>query len=279
MAIYDLREGPATAAGRAYAKLTTVGPETRNAIVVPPGMHSIKEITTSSHFDALDASGGVIAVKLDGLAFGSYETAMAGFTAGTEAGDGGDARYCRPTTLKTNLAVTPGAEIWVSAAVMGITTFPTASEAVVELAFDSGQGEKRYGVIRMNFACPTVATKYAANSDATTDTAYGIKIPSDAKHITNIVPICSGITVATAAGGCAFARLEGGLPDGDFGLTLGGCSTYVATAGLSGAGYFEPDIIPCDIKVSPGGYIQVYVESTGTTWQTPFLGVAIEMGV
>ena len=110
MAMYDLREGDIAAAG-AYSKLLKVGPETRNAFIVPDGMHSLKRIVAVPHADSTDAEGCIFAVKLEGLEHGNYETFIGGHTEGTAVGNGADAHIAKPMELRTNLAVRPGAEV------------------------------------------------------------------------------------------------------------------------------------------------------------------------
>jgi hypothetical protein len=274
MAKYDLREGDTTAAG-AWGGLTMVGPETRGKITVPSGAHSIKEITGVAHFDAADATGGIVCLKLSGLKYGNYETILAGWTAGTAVANGAEAKCMRPLTIKTNLAVVPGAELTIESALVGTTS--TINSTNIELAFDVSEGEKRYGFIRFGqLAAP--GTKTAANSDATSATAYGIKIPSDAKRISSLIATQGGVMLATASGGICIAYLSGGLPDGDFSIMAGGASRLATTAGLD-SGYFASDQLQTDVKVSPGSIIQVFTESMGTDWGTVDCGIAVEMAV
>ena len=274
MAKYDLREGPCTALST-WTRLVTVGPETRNAVVVPDGCHSIKEIWGSHHVAATDATGYIAGVRLSGLKFGNYETAFGGFTAGTLATDAASKDFMKSMIIKTNLAVVPGAEIWIEGCMIGGLDAGTI-ELLVGLVFDTAEGEKRYSFIR--WVAPTINVKTAAVNDATTATAFGIKIPSDARRITNIVPVLGGISIATVSGASANVRLEGGLPDGDFGMTCGGSATLAGTAGVC-AGYFNADVVPTDVKVSPGGILNVYSEVIGTVWTNAYVGVAIEMAV
>ena len=271
MAMYDFREGDIATAG-AYSRLTLVGPETRNAVIVPKGMNSIKQIVGTFHFDTTDAEGAACAVKLSGLKFGAYETILGGHTNGTAVGNGADAHIMAPMVINTNLAVAPDAELWVESTMIGTAT---AGSCNVELVFDAAQGEKRYGYIRVvSIAAP--GTKTAANSDATTSTAYGIKIPSDAVRISSMIPFTSAVALATASGGIALVKLEGGLPDGDFYLPAGGHCGLATTAGLC-AGYYEVDQIQTNVLVSPGSNLQVYGETKGTDWGTAQVGIAIEM--
>lgn len=270
MVKYDLREGDIAAAGT-YSKLLKVGPETRNAIIVPKGMHSIKEIVGCFHSDSTDVEGAIIAVKITGLAQ-EYETFLGGHTEGTAVGNGADAKIMRPMRIKTNLLVTPGAQLWVHATAIGTKT---ATSVNVELAFDPSQGEKRYGFIRcIQIAAP--GTKTWAKNDAESATAYDIKIPVDATHITSLIPVMGGITLATASGGIGVVFLEGGLPDGDICLTAGGHSGLATTAGLV-AGYYEVDQIQTNVLVSPGASMNVHGDLKGTDWGTVEIGVAIEM--
>jgi len=271
MASYEFREGDIAAVGT-YSKLTLVGPETRNAIIVPKGKHSIKQIIGVFHFDATDTEGASCAVRLTGLKFGNYETVLGGHTDGTAVGNGADAAVMDPMVINTNLAVDEGAEIWVESTMIGTAT---AGSCNVELVFDGAQGEKRYGFIRyVSIAAP--GTKTAANSDATSATAYAIKIPSDARRISSMVPFTSSESLATASGGVAVLKLEGGLPDGDFYMTAGGHCGLATTAGLC-AGYYEVDQIQTNVLVSPGSNLQVYGETKGTDWGTVVVGIAIEM--
>ena len=270
MARHDLREGDIVAAGT-YNKLLKVGPETRNAIVVPKNMHSIKEIIGNFHSDSTDVEGGLIAVKLTGLAHGEYETFLGGHTDGTAVGNGADAKIMRPMKIVTNLAVTPGQSLWVHATAVGTKT---ATSVNVEVVFDPSKGEKRYGFIRCDQLTDT-GTKTKCDDDAESSTAYDIKIPVDATHISSVIPVMGGISLATASGGIGVIFLEGGLPDGDCCFTCGGHSGLATTAGLV-AGYYESDQIRTNITVSPGSSMVVYVDNKGTDWGTNELGVALE---
>ena len=270
MGMHDLREGDIAAAGT-YSKLLKVGPETRNAIIVPKGMHSIKEINGVFHSDSTDVEGAIIAVKITGLAQ-EYETFLGGHTDGTAVGNGADCKIMRPMKIKTNLAVTPGAQLWVLATAIGTKT---ATSVNVELTFDASQGEKRYGFIRCcQIASP--GTKTWCANDAESSTAYDIKIPVDATHISSLIPVMGGITLATASGGIGVIFIEGGMPDGDMSLTAGGHSGLATTAGLI-AGYYEPDQIQTNVKVSPGSSMNVWGDLKGTDWGTIEIGCAIEM--
>jgi len=274
MAKYDMREGP-TSAVSVYTRLVTVGPETRNAVVVPDGCHSIKEIWGWHHSIGVNARGYIMAFKLSGLKYGNYEGGLGGYTGGTLVGNAGEAKYMKSLVIKTNLAVTPGAEIWIEAAeATGAST--CTPEAGIGLVFDASEGEKRYGFFR--WVAPTVNTKTLAINDATTTTARGIKIPSDAKRITSITPQLGGISIATVSGATANIRLEGGMTDGDFGFTVGASTVLASTAGVC-AGYFEQEQTLTDVKVSPGATLNVYAETIGTVWTNAYVGVAIEMAV
>jgi len=277
MAGYDLREGDSVGgAASAWTNLTTVGPETRNAVTVPSWANSIKQINGIMHFDATDADGCITAVRLVGLKYGNYDTYLGGWTAGTAVVNGADASCMRTTFINTNLAVTPGADIWIQSAHVGVAT---AGSTNVELVFDAAEGEKRYGFIRCGVVAAVGAKALAQVEIATgTATAGGIKIPSDVKRISSMIPVLGGNTIATASGGVANVRLEGALPDGDFGMTCGGHSGLATTAGLC-AGYYESEQIRTDVAVSPGGMLNVYTEATGTTWGNSVIGIAIEMAV
>ena len=237
-------------------------------------MHSIKQIVGVTHHIAADAEGYISAIRLTGLKWGNYETAIGGMTSGKLAGAAGGSALCmKPTVINTNLAVVPGAEMWVEAAQIGTAT---AASTNVEICFDAAEGEKRYGFIR-HLLTATANAKAMANSDVTSTTAYGIKVPSDARRITSMIPLLGGtVAAATAVGGLANVRLEGGLPDGDFGLTCGGFAGLASTAAQQ-MGYFEPDQIQTNVRVSPGSIIQVYTECVATDWGAPNIGIAIEM--
>ena len=274
MAKYDMREGPVSAVST-WTKLVTVGPETRNAIIVPDGMHSIKQVWGWHHSIGVNAKGYIMCVRLSGLKYGNYDTAIGGYTGGTLVGNAGECKYMKSLVINTNLAVVPGAEIWVEACEANASTTCTP-EAGVGLVFAADEGEKRYGFIR--WVNPTINTKTAAINDANTATAYGIKIPSDARRITSLIPQLGGVSIATVSGASANVRLEGGMPDGDFGLTVGADTVLASTAGVC-AGYFETEQIPTNVTVSPGATLNVYAEVIGTTWTNAYVGVAIEMAV
>ena len=274
MAKYDLREGQITALST-WTRLTTVGPETRNAIVVPAGMHSIKEIVGSFGSSVTtDSTGHLMGVRISGLKYGNYETLIGGQSNGVTVGNGGTSWVSKASKLITNLAVVPGAELWIEGCMVGGADSGTIN-CQVQLTFDAAEGEKRYSFIRW-LTATVVDTKYAAINDATTATAYGIKIPSDAVRISSMVTAVGGILDQTAAGGTAHVRLEGGLPDGDFSITAGGGATLNTTAADSG-GQFISDQVRTNVVVSPGAMLNVYVESTGVTWTDPYVGIAIEM--
>ena len=270
LAGHELREGDIAAAGT-YSKLLKVGPETRNAVIIKKGHHSIKEIVAVVHCDATDVEGAIFAVKLTGLKYGEYETLIGGHTDGTAVGNGADAKIMRPMVIKTNLAVDPGAQVWIHATAIGTKT---AASCNVELVTDTSQGEKRYGMIRcVQIATP--GTKTAMINDAVSATAYDIKIPVDATHISSVIPVMGGITLATASGGIGVVFLEGGLPDGDCSFTAGGHCGLATTAGLV-AGYYEVDQIRTNIAVSPGSSMQPQGDLKGTDWGTVEIGVALE---
>ena len=270
MARHDLREGDIAAAGT-YSKLTKVGPETRNAFTVPAGHHSIKEIVGVIHADSTDAEGAIFAVRITGIEHGPYETFLGGHTDGTAVGNGADAKIMNPMVIKTNIKVTPGAKVWAEATAIGTKT---AASVNVELVFDRSQGEKLYGIIRCD-QLAGVGTKTKCDDDAESSTAYDIKIPVDATHISSVIPVMGGITLATASGGIGCVFLEGGLPDGDCSFTCGGASALATTAGLV-AGYYESDQIRTNITVSPGSSMVAWVDNKGTDWGTIEMGVALE---
>ena len=274
MAKYDVREGNTTAAG-AWGELLLLGPETRGRMSVPGGMHSIKQITGIAHFDAADASGGIVALRISGLKWGNYETILTGWSAGTAVANGAEAKCMRPMTINTNLAVVPGGELIIEAALIGTTA--TINSQNIEICFDASEGEKRYGFIRgIQIAAP--GTKTAANSDAISATAYGIKIPSDAKRISSLIATQGGVNLATASGGLAIFYLSGGLPDGDFSIMAGGASILATTAGLC-SGYYTSDQLQTSVAVSPGSIIQCWAETMGTDWGTVEVFAAVEMAV
>lgn len=274
MAKYDAREG-AVSAVSTYTKLITIGPETRNAVEVPNGCFSIKQIWGWHHSIGVNARGYIMAFRLSGLKYGNYEGAIGGYTGGTLVGNAGEAKYMKSLVINTNLAVEPGSEVWIEACeASGAST--CSPEAGIGLVFDTAQGEKRYGFFR--WVAPTINTKTQAINDANTVTARGIKIPSDAKRITSIIPQLGGISIATVSGATANVRLEGGLPDGDFGFTCGASTVLASTAGVC-AGYFRTKQVQTDVRVSPGGTLNVYAEVIGTTWTNAYVGCAIEMAV
>jgi len=274
MAKYDMREGPCAALST-LTRLTTVGPETRNAVTVPSDCHSIKQIWGWHHNAGTDATGYVMGFRLSGLRYGNYDGAIGGWTAGTTVGNAGERKTMESLIINTNLAVMPGAEIWIEGCQVGGLD-SGSPEAGIGLVFDQSEGEKRYGFVR--WVAPTINVKTAAINDLTTATAFGIKIPSDAKHITSLCPVLGGISIATVSGAAANVRLEGGMPDGDFGMTCGGDSALATTAGRC-TGYFVTQQVPTDVKLSPGSILNVYAEVVGTTWTNAYVGIAIEMGV
>jgi hypothetical protein len=274
MAVYDMREG-AVSAVSTFTRLITVGPETRNSITVPDGCHSIKEIWGWHHSIGVNARGYIMAFRLTGLKYGNYDGGLGGYTGGTLVGNAGEAKYMKSLVIKTNLAVDPGAEIWVyGCEASGAST--CSPEAGIGLVFSTEQGEKRYGFFR--WVAPTINTKTLAINDGDTATARGIKIPSDAKRITSIIPQLGGISIATVSGATANIRLEGGLPDGDFGFTAGADTVLASTAAVC-AGYFRTSQTLTDVKVSSGATLNVYSEVIGTVWTNAYVGVAIEMAV
>jgi len=277
MAKYDLREGPVTAADT-YTVLTTVGPDTRGSVIVPSDCHSIKQIWGSYHTSTqTNAKGALAAVKLDGAGVagvGKYETLLGGYTNATITTSGGQVQEFKSFIIETNLAVTPGQELWVYGAMVTSSDAGTL-EVQVGLVFDQGQGEKRYSFIRQG-DCGTLDTKTGLNLDAEGATKNNIVIPSGCTHIVSMIPALGGITLATATGGTAMIRLEGGMTDGNMQFAVGGSGALVTTTGES-SGYFLTDQIKTDITLASGGQISVFGVQSGVDWGTPVIGIAVEM--
>ncbi len=277
MAKYDLREGPCATA-YLYTALQTVGPETRGSIIVPADCHSIKEIWGSYHISTgTDIKGAVVAVKLQGAGVagvGVYETLLGGYTNGTKTTSGGQVQEFKSLVIKTNLAVNPGQELWIYGNQVTTAVAGTV-EVQVGLVFDTGQGDKRFSFIRFN-DCGTLDTKTGLTLDAEGNTKGNIVVQAGMNHIVSMIPALGGIALATATGGTAFARLEGGLIDGNMQFAVGGSAALITTTGF-GAGYFLTEQIVTDITLAPGGQVSVFGVQSGVDWGTPCIGVAFEV--
>jgi hypothetical protein len=277
MALYVCREGTVATAS-AWQNLATLGGETRNAVIVPPGMNSIKEIwAVIDNAIYTNATGMMAAVKLKGAGIQGvdYETLVGGITCGTITSNTGAGWAMWPCQIKTNIAVTPGAEIWVQGCQVTGGDCGTPNIAVT-LVFDSSGGGKRYSFVRFA-SCATVDTKYSALLDPTGATVNLIQLPQTARHITSLITCVGGVTLGAGnGGGDCLIRLESGCTEGVHEIVAGGFGTELATQG-TGAGGWVPDQVPTDISVIGGASILVTAEQMGADWGTPIIGVAVEV--
>lgn len=277
MALYVCREG-AIGTASTWTDLATLGGETRNAIIVPPGMHSIKEIwAVIDNAVFTNATGMMAAVKLKGSAMGGvdYETLVGGISCGTITSNTGAGWAMWPCQIKTSLAVTPGAEIWVQGCQITGGDCGTPNVAVT-LVFDSSGGSKRYSYVRYA-SCAAVDTKYSATLDPAAATVNAIQLPQTARHITSIITCVGGVTLGAGnGGGNCIVRLESGCTEGVHEFVAGGFGTELATQG-TGAGGWVPDQIPTDLTVMGGASILVTASQCGADWGTPIVGVAVEV--
>lgn len=282
MAKYHVREGPCPTA-YAWTPLQNTGSEVRGAITVPNDANSIVEIWGAyCELTQTDATGAVVGVRLrgGGMKYGSYETILGGYANGTKTGNNCMVSYLKARVLKTKLAVNPGGEIWVDGNQISASDCGS-TEVAVGLVFSNAAGEKRYGEVRFGSAGTLASAgvgKAALSLDPAGTTIAQIKVPNDAKHITNITVGVGGIILATAAGGTCFARVEGALPEGDIVVAGPGLGTFDTTTGQSGA-HFESEAVETDVTVSPGGTLTCSGCQNGVDWGTPYIAIAIEMGV
>lgn len=277
MALYVTREGP-TATASVWANLITVGGETRGAIIVPPGYASIKQVFVSiTNCVSTDAKGMLFGVQLagSGMKGAEYSFLAGGYTSGTITTSGANGLSRKSMVLDTNIAVLPGAEIWIRAAQITDSDGGTPNTAVT-LVFSKSGGAVRSSYIRY-MAAGTLNTPVAAVYDAVNATVNGIQLPQQARHITNLITAVGGTTLgATAGGGNAIVRLKSALIEGEMCLPAGGWGSELTTTGTC-TGIWIPNPIPTDITVLGGATLNVEVEQDGVDWGTPLIGVSVEV--
>jgi len=276
MAIYVAREG-AFGTVNTWAALSTLGSSgTVNSIVVPGGMNSIKEIWGEFCEPVpADTSGAIICVKLTGagLRYGDQRFILGGMGK-EETGNTGYSSGITPVKLKTNIAVTPGAEIWVFGAQYG--TDDGTPEALVGLVFSSESAPERYYFTRMA-SCATLDTDNALVADVDQAAAGAIQVPGSCRHIYSITTATHGICLATASGGTSFIRLRGALAGGELVMCAGGMGCLSTTTGVSG-GYVKAVQVPTMVDIVAGGQLNAYGTQSGVDWGTPYVAVGVEVG-
>ncbi len=276
MSIYDLREG-AFGTVNTWTALTGKGSGgTVNAMTVPAGMNSIRELwVTFCEPVPADSAGGLICVKLTGtgLKFGEQKFLVGGLgreeTSNNAYSDG-----MLPVKLKVAVATNPGGEIWAWAAQYG--TDMGTPEAAVQPVWSSEAAPERYYVIRMA-ACGTLDADTALSADVS-DTPGVIQVPGHLKHIYSITTATGGVYLATATGGTSFVRLRGALKSGELVICAGAHGALSTTTGVSG-GYSFAVQVPTMVEITGGGQISAYGDQSGVDWGTPYIGVGVELGV
>ncbi len=276
-AIYISREG-ACATVNVWANLATLGSAgTVNAIVVPEGYNSIKQLkVVFTRSSPADTSGGMglIRLKGSGVKYGPCDFVVGGM-GGEETGSDSYVNYMLPLELSVDIAVKPGGEIWIQGAQTG-TDWGTA-EFGVTAVFGGEQASERYYMSRTGIDTSAVDTDFAATT-LVDETAGPFQIPSSAKKIYSLVVGVGTFGLVGPVGGTQHVRIRGtGLPGGEQVITAGGCGALSTTQGVSG-GYQVATQIPTDLELRGGGQIQVLVAQTGVDAGTPNIGITLEVG-
>lgn len=276
MAIYTAREGPFGTVNT-WAALSTLGSSgTVNSIVVPAGMNSIQEIWGAFCEPVPnDTSGAVICVKLSGagLVYGEQRFILGGMGR-EETGNSGYSSGITPTKLQVQIAVKPGAEIWIYGAQYG--TDSGTPEAAVGMVFSEQSAPERYNFTRMA-ACAALDTDVILGADVDVATAGPIQLPGTCRHIYSITTATHGICLVGATGGTSFVRLRGALKNGELVMTAGAMGCLSTTTGVSG-GYMKAVQVPTSVEVVGGGQITCYGCQSGVDWGTPYVAVCLEVG-
>lgn len=273
MSVWRTREGP-FATVNTWANLITLGSQgTVNAITVPEGKQSIKELKITFCEPApADSAGGLICVKLSGggLVYGD-QFFLAGGLGREQTGNSAYADAMAPVKLLVDVAVQPG-EIWVSGGQYG--TDMGTPEAAVGVCFSNASAPERYYRIRMA-ACGTLDTD-AALSAMMNESPGAFVFAGHMKKIYSITTAQGAVYLATATGGTAHVTLKNGIKQGDQVVTAGGTGTLSTGTGVSG-GYSFAVQRQCELDLN-GEPINAYGCQTGVDWGTPYIGVGLEVG-
>ena len=258
-----------------WDQMTLTAGETRGDVIVPPGMHSIKQIWLAPAASVFtDAKGCIIGFRIRGLGF-QYETVAGGVTNSTIAVKDG---YNVPTyssIIETNIQVEPGQSLTLEANQISASDCGTADLGVT-LVFDSSSGEKRWSFLRFSASLTGLDTKTVLNLDGIGGTVGAITFPGGTHHITNILAAPGGITLATATGGNLLVRLEGGIKDGDV-VIPGGSNAQLNTNDGAGVWVWNPLVLKTDMEIEAGAQCNAFAEQTGVDWGTVYAAVAVEV--
>ena len=276
MALYDCRDMDL---GTAYSwtAMTKRGAETMGDIVVPPGVTRIREIWVSISSSVwTDTKGAIIAGKLKGAGLPGmdYEFICGGLTVGAVTTEGAQHRNMRSRIIQTSLKVKPGSAITVMGSQITDSDMGTP-HLTIGLVFDNGGGSVRHSYLRFGIM-GSVTTKYPLTLDAVGSTVNTIPLPGDAKRITMIITSVGGVTLATATGGVALTRLEGGGLEEAQCLVSGAHAALNTTAGVN-SGIFQVDPVYVDMPVKGGSQLSISGEQLGTDWGTPQMATSIEV--
>ena len=267
-------EGPCASEG--WTKLTALGAKTINHLVVPDGVHSIDEIrVTATALVQTDAKGCLLGISLRGGAIPNtpYDFLVGGLTNGTVTTSGARAVHMRPFLKKCGIMVKPGQPLEVYGAMITGSDCGTV-EFQVEVSWSKAAGKKRYSEIRYA-SCATLDTDADMTLDGDSDTLNDFDWPADVSRIVSYIPAVGGITLATATGGTAQVKLEGGLVEGDQVLVAGGHSALNTTNGMGGFIY-ETEEIETNIPVTKQGKTMGVAQAGGVDWGTPYIGISLE---
>ena len=274
MAVVRTREGP-MATVNVWTALTTLGSQgTLNAITVPAGMNSIKEIWGVFCEPApADTSGGVICARLrgTGLKYGEQKFVFGGMGVEVTGNESYTASMV-PTKLKVDVATIPGGEIWIDGAQFG--TDHGTPELAVSLWFSESGAAERYYYTRM-IATATLDTDAMAITDVS-DTVNAIQPPGNCKHIYSVTTAMHGIVLVTASGGTGYIRMRGGIAEGEQVFVAGGAANLSTTTGVDG-GYAPAVQRSCYLTLT-GAPLLAYAAQCGVDWGTPYGCVCVEVG-
>lgn len=268
-------EGPVADEG--WVKLTALGAKTINHLVVPDGVHSIEEIrVTATALVQTDAKGALLGISLRGNAIPNtpYDFLVGGVTTGTVTTSGARTVHMRPFLKPCGITVKPGQPLEVYGGMITGADMGTV-EFQVEVLWSKAAGKKRYSEIRYA-SCPTLDTGVAMELDGDSEAAVGFDFAADVSRIIAYIPAVGGITIATATGGTAQIKLEGGLVDGDQFLAAGGSSQLDTTDGLGGDIY-QTEEIRTNLAVTKQGNMAAIAEQGGVDWGTPYIGLSVEV--
>ena len=280
LALYVTREGSIGASLDTFVNLSTYAGQTVNAITVPAGYSSIKQLwlNVGPIGNATDNQGCTFTIRLQGsgLKYGPVDI-VAGAWSHLLLSNSGDAMVTWANVVPVDIALNPQGEIWVKAAQDGAAEVGSP-EAAVTLAFTKqGAGTKWYIARDMNVAGAN-NTVYAV-THCVDDTAAGrIRVPAGVTRLTGFFGACGGI-VADATGGTMSIRLKGtGLRDGDVVIPIGGYGVQGTTTAVDGC--LVPAVyVPMDLALVSGGEIAAEAIFAGTDVTTPDVAFSVELSV